>query len=73
MDQMLGSVDDLASNLADVIRKVNEGEGTLGLFINDPGVYKNLDSTLFNLNELIRSFNEDPGRFMKEMRLIDLF
>lgn len=73
MDQMLGSVDDLASNLADVIRKVNEGQGTLGLFINDPGVYKNLDSTLFNLNELIRSFNEDPGRFMKEMRLIDLF
>ncbi len=73
MDQTMASVDNLASNLADVVRKVNEGEGTLGRFINDPGIYENLDSTLLNLNALIQSFNEDPGRFMKEMRLIDLF
>lgn len=73
MDRMLASVENMTSNLAELTRKINDGEGTLGLFVNDPGVYENLDSMLFNLNELLRSFNEDPGRFMKEMRLIDVF
>jgi phospholipid/cholesterol/gamma-HCH transport system substrate-binding protein len=73
MDQTLQSVELMADNLADVLRKINEGDGTIGLMVNDPAVYMHLDSTLMSMNALLKSFNEDPGRFTKEMKLIDLF
>jgi len=73
MDRTLASVDMLASSLAEVMRKINEGEGTIGMMVNDSRVYLRLDSTLMSMNALLKSFNEDPGRFTKEMKLIDLF
>jgi phospholipid/cholesterol/gamma-HCH transport system substrate-binding protein len=73
MDQTLASIDMMASDLAELLKKVNEGEGTLGLLVNDPTVYLRMDSTLMSMNALLKSFNEDPGRFTKEMKVIDLF
>ena len=73
MDQTLESFDLMASDLSELMRKVNQGEGTLGLLVNDPAVYLRMDSTLMSMNALLKSFNEDPGRFTKEMKIIDLF
>jgi len=59
--------------LQDVLRKINEGEGTLGLLINDDSMYHRMDSTLSALNSLMADFQENPGRYLKEMKLVDLF
>ncbi|MEQ8524115.1 MlaD family protein [Gracilimonas sp.] len=59
--------------LNEVLTKINNGEGTLGKMINDPSLYNNVDSLSFNLNRLIKNMNDDPGKYLKHMRLIEVF
>ncbi len=59
--------------LNEVLTKINNGEGTLGKMINDPSLYNNVDSLSFNLNRLIKNMNDEPGKYLKHMRLIEVF
>ncbi|MDR9418508.1 MlaD family protein [Gracilimonas sp.] len=59
--------------LNEVLTKVNNGEGSLGKMVNDPSLYNNIDSLSVNLNELIKNINENPGKYLKHMRLIEVF
>lgn len=61
------------SQLNELLEKLNDGEGTLGLLINDPSMYHRMDSTLSGLNGLIADFQANPSRYLKEMQLVDLF
>ncbi len=46
-----------------VLGKVNRGEGSLGLLVNDPSLYRNSDSLLVDLRTLINDFRRDPKRY----------
>lgn len=59
--------------LNEVLTKINNGEGTLGKMVNDPSLYNNIDSVSVNLNKLIKNINENPGQYLKYMRLIEVF
>lgn len=59
--------------LNEVLTKINNGEGTLGKMVNDPSLYNNIDSLSVNLNQLIKNINDNPGKYMKHMRLIEVF
>lgn len=59
--------------LNEVLLKINSGEGTLGKMVNDPSLYNNIDSLSVNLNQLIKNINDNPGRYLKHMRLIEVF
>lgn len=61
------------STLDEVLTKINNGTGTLGKLANDPSLYNNIDSLSVNLNQLIKNINEDPGKYLKHMRLIEVF
>lgn len=80
LEQTLGTLDrdleafsETNAQLTVLLRKLNEGEGTLGMLINDPSMYHRMDSTLTGLNELLVDFRENPARYLKEMKLVDLF
>ena len=73
MDRNLKSFESVSASLAEILRKINEGEGTLGLFVNDPGVYQKMDSVLSSLDALLIDFRNNPDKFMKELRLVDIF
>lgn len=60
-------------NLNEILVKINQGEGSLGKLINDPSMYENLDSLTIELNNLVRGINEDPGRYLRHMSLIEIF
>lgn len=62
-----------SASLNQVLLKINNGEGTLGKMINDPSLYNNLDSLTGNLNTLIKNIEKDPGRYLKHMRLVEIF
>jgi phospholipid/cholesterol/gamma-HCH transport system substrate-binding protein len=62
-----------AARADSLLRVIEEGDGTLGLLARDPSLYHNLDSTMANLNRLLISFERNPGRFLRELTLIDLF
>ncbi|PIQ63415.1 MAG: hypothetical protein COV99_02695 [Bacteroidetes bacterium CG12_big_fil_rev_8_21_14_0_65_60_17] len=73
VDATLADVRTMSSELTVVLTSLNNGEGTLGLMLKDPGLYHRMDSTLASLNSLLTDFQQDPGRYLKEMRIIDLF
>ena len=62
-----------SKSLQSVLQKMDSGEGSLGLLLNDPSFYQNADSLAFNLNRLIKGINEDPKRYLKHLRLFELF
>jgi phospholipid/cholesterol/gamma-HCH transport system substrate-binding protein len=73
LDQNMASLETTTASLDAVVNKINQGEGTMGLLINDPSLYYKLDSTLTSFDRLLAAFEEDPKRFLKDLKLIDVF
>ncbi len=44
--------------------RVERGQGTLGLLFNDPQLYRNSDSLIFDLRKLIQDFQRDPKKYI---------
>ena len=52
------------ANLQTVSEKLNDGEGTAALLINDPSVYNNLERATKQLDELIQDVKLNPKRYV---------
>lgn len=61
------------SNLNQILEKINSGEGTMGRLVNDPSLYENMDELSKEMNTLVKGINEDPGRYLKHMSIIEVF
>ena len=73
MSQLTRELSATSTTLNSVLEKIDLGEGSLGLLLNDPSLYENVDSLSYNLNELIKGIKEDPKRYLKHLRLLELF
>lgn len=61
------------NQLNQILTKINKGKGSLGKMVNDTSLYNNLESLTGEMNQLIKNINEDPGEYLKHMRLIEVF
>ena len=57
MQRSLGS-------LASVMSKIDDGQGTLGLLVNDSSLYHELNNTLREMRALTTDIRERPGRYI---------
>jgi phospholipid/cholesterol/gamma-HCH transport system substrate-binding protein len=48
-----------------VLMKVDKGQGTLGLMVNDGGLYRNTDSVMVDIRSLIADIKKNPRRYIK--------
>jgi len=48
-----------------VLGRVESGAGSLGLFVNDPSLYRNSDSLMVDLRTLINDMRANPRRYMR--------
>ena len=51
-------------NLHVILSKIDTANGTLGLMVNDPRLYQNLNYTSENLNRLLIDFRLNPRRYV---------
>jgi len=77
MDRLADSLNDLQlkrvvnnanaamKNLHEVTEKINKGDGTMGLLINDRKLYDNLNSSAKSLDTLIKYFNYNPRYYLR--------
>lgn len=72
VDKNLDSIEQTTNTLDSILGKIDQGEGTVGLLINDPQLYHRMDSTLQNMNALIMDIQENPVRYMRALRLFDI-
>jgi phospholipid/cholesterol/gamma-HCH transport system substrate-binding protein len=56
-----------------LLKKINKGEGTLGKLANDASLYNHMDSTLANLNALIKDLKANPKKYTKDLKLVRMF
>ncbi len=47
-----------------VMTKLNRGDGSLGLLVNDPSLYRSADSTLRELQSLIADMKRNPKKYV---------
>ncbi len=48
-----------------VIEKINSGEGSLGLLVNDDRLYNNLEASSKSLDSLLTDFKSNPDRYVQ--------
>jgi phospholipid/cholesterol/gamma-HCH transport system substrate-binding protein len=56
-DQMTG----ITKNLNEIIRKINEGDGTLGRIVNDEALYNSLNEAIIDTQAVIRQIRSGQG------------
>jgi len=59
-----GRLDTFLTNGDSVLVKLNSGQGSLGLLLNDPSLYRNGDSLLTQLRGLVTEVRANPKKFV---------
>lgn len=59
-----GRLDVFLANGDSVLIKLNNGQGSLGLLLNDPSLYRSSDSLLTQLRSLVTEVQANPGKFV---------
>lgn len=62
--QTIDNANKAVADLQGVVNKVNSGEGSLGLLVNDKQMYENLNNASKNLDNLIIDLKENPKRYV---------
>jgi ABC-type transporter Mla subunit MlaD len=73
IEQLSGELEQTSTMLNEILTKINSGEGSLGKLVNDPSLYNNMDSLTVELKTLIENINKNPRKYLKHMRLIEVF
>jgi phospholipid/cholesterol/gamma-HCH transport system substrate-binding protein len=64
IDEAVASVQSTMNELKEVIAKINNSNGSLGLLVKDKKLYQNLESTSRSLNILLDDFRLHPKRYV---------
>lgn len=65
LSETADSFKESAESLASIAGKIDRGEGTLGLMVNDPGLYEDLQSAVRSIDSLTQDIMLNPGRYIK--------
>ena len=57
-------VNQTLANVQELTDKLNDQKGTLGLLINDPGLYNNMNATMRNADSLVLDLKAHPKRYV---------
>jgi phospholipid/cholesterol/gamma-HCH transport system substrate-binding protein len=60
-----GRLDTFLANGDSILVKVNAGQGSLGLLVNDPSLYRRSDSLMVELRALIVDLKANPGKYIR--------
>lgn len=62
--QTINSANKALADVQEVVEKINKGEGSLGLLINDDGLYQKLDKAADNMDHLVEDIRINPNRYI---------
>lgn len=64
MAETMAKVEKTLTNMQELTAKLNSKEGSLGLLMNDPGLYNNLNRTLSDADSLVTNLKAHPKRYV---------
>jgi phospholipid/cholesterol/gamma-HCH transport system substrate-binding protein len=63
--QTIAQADESIRNFNSVLDKINRGEGSAGLLVNDEQLYRNLENSANQLEQLLEDIRKNPGRYVR--------
>ena len=57
-------LDSFLANGDSILVKINSGQGSLGLLVNNPSLYHNSDSLMTQLRQLVNDIHANPGKYV---------
>ena len=73
LEGSLGTLEGATRNLDEILYKINHGDGTIALMLNDPTLYIRMGSTLGTLESLLQDLQENPRKYLRHMDIVDVF
>ena len=73
-NDLVANLGDLVNKINDITRKIDQGEGTIGKFINDPSMFNKLNQTVEEAHTLlatVKSGEGSIGRLISDRELYD--
>ena len=64
IQKTFANLQDVTTQLHDVMNKINKGEGSLGKLVNDKALYDNLTHSLQTLDNLMADINKHPSHYI---------
>ena len=64
-DTLMAVVQDAAHSLNSIMAKLDEGQGSAGLLLNDSTLYTTADSTMVSLKRLLDEMRRNPKKYFK--------
>lgn len=65
LNETMANVKDLTENLKEITDKLQTSDSSLGMLVNDPGLYNSLNNTVASLDSLITDVKARPKRYLK--------
>lgn len=65
LDETMVNVRELTQNLKAITDKMQTNDSSIGMLINDPGLYDSLNHTVASLDSLINDVKAQPKRYLK--------
>ncbi len=62
-DSMMITMDGAVLRLNNILTKLDEGEGSAAMLLNDPDLYMRADSTMVSIKRLVDAMRRNPKRF----------
>lgn len=63
--QTFSNINRVADDVAVIVDKINKGEGSIGLLVNDENLYKDLQKTAEQLHLLMEDIRVNPKRYVR--------
>ncbi len=64
IEKTISDLQGTIAQLKEITEKVNKGEGSLGMFINDKDTHRNLNNTMKSLDSLMIDMKAHPSRYI---------
>lgn len=64
LKETINGLNTTVTQLKDVMEKINKGDGSLGMLVNDKKLYNNLQNTVRSLNILLDDLKTHPKRYV---------
>ena len=64
-NEIIKSFEVSALKIDSVLNKLNNGNGTAALLLNDNSIYSSLDSLIKDARNVVTDFNDNPGKYIK--------
>ncbi len=65
LPETMASVQATVDNLKEITERLQSNESSVGMLLNDPGLYNSLNNTVASLDSLITDVKAHPKRYLK--------